>query len=316
MLRSVLVGLTAMLMAFCLPAVLLKPPDEDPKDHRLLIVEETQETMQEDTILRLRTEEGVIDLPLETYLVGVVAAEMPLSFHSEALKAQAVAARTFALQHMDNGKHEDADLCAQSNCCQAWFSPEQMEKKLGDSKSVLEAKAGDAVSATKGEMLTYNGALIDAVYFSCSGGMTESAAAVWGNDIPYLQPVESPGEESAIRYQSSVVIEFSEFLNTFSELNLPDNPAAWFGEIRRTDGNGVAEIEIGGVSYTGTELRSLFRLNSTMFDVAITDAGIVFETKGFGHRVGMSQYGANAMALNGNSYKEILAHYYPGTTLE
>ncbi len=316
MLRSVLVGFAALLTAMWLPALLLEPAEAEAGDHRLLIVEQAQEETGEDVVLQLLTENHIISVPVETYLIGVVAAEMPLSFHEEALKAQAVAARTFTLRQINNSKHENADVCDQSSCCQAWFSPEQLEEKLGGSKTLLETKAASAVAATKGEVLTYNGELIDAVYFSCSGGMTESAAAVWGSDIPYLQPVESPGEEVAARYLGSVLVSYGEFKKKLPQSIFSDNPASWFGEITRTDGGGVAQMEIGGAVYSGTELRSVFQLNSTVFDLAVTEEGILFETKGFGHRVGMSQYGANAMAQSGYSYDQILAHYYPGTQLQ
>lgn len=316
MLQSVLVGIVALLTAVWLPALLLEPAEAEAGDHRLLIIEQVREEPEEEAVLQLLADNEVISIPLETYLVGVVAAEMPLSFHDEALKAQAVAARTFTMRQMESSKHEQADLCDKSNCCQAWFSPKQMEEKLGDSMFLLEAKAETAVEATKGQVLIYDGKLIDAVYFSCSGGRTESAAAVWGGECPYLQSVESPGEEAAARYQASVLVPYGEFKNKLSTSVFSGNPSSWFGEIKRTEGGGVAQLEIGGTMYSGTELRSLFQLNSTMFDVAVVEEGIVFETKGFGHRVGMSQYGANAMAQVGNTYDQILAHYYPGAALQ
>ncbi len=315
MLRSALVGLAALLTAMWMPFFLLEPVEDGMEDNRLLIVEQ-QETLPEAQTVRLLTGEQIITVPLETYLVGVVAAEMPVSFHVEALKAQAVAARTFAMRQMKNSKHEDADLCDQSSCCQAWFSPEQMQDKLGDSKTLVEEKAALAVSATAGQVLKYEDKLIDAVYFSCSGGMTESAAAVWGSDIPYLRQVESPGEENAPRYQGEVLVPYASFREKLSQSDLSGQPSSWFGEMHRTGSGGVETIEIGGIVYSGTEIRSLFGLNSTIFDPAVTKDGIVFETKGFGHRVGMSQYGANVMAQNGYTYDEILAHYYTGAVLQ
>lgn len=315
MLRSVIIGLTALLTAMFLPSLLLEPAESGLGDHRLLIVEQ-QEVSEEETVIQLLSGDRVVKLPLESYLVGVVAAEMPTSFHEEALKAQAVTARTFAMRQMKNSKHEQADLCDQSSCCQAWFSPEQLQEKLGNNKSLVEEKAELAVESTKGKVLTYENELIDAVYFSCSGGMTESAAAVWGSDIPYLQQVESPGEENAPRYLGEVLVPYAVFREKLSRSELSGQPSSWFGEILRTESGGVSRIEIGGEVYSGTEIRSLFRLNSTVFDLAVTEDGILFETKGFGHRVGMSQYGANAMAQEGYTYEEILSHYYPGTKLQ
>ena len=316
MLQSVLVGFAALFTAVWLPVLLLDPIDKSVEDHRLLVVEQRQEEWQEEPLVRLQTADRILTIPLETYLIGVVAAEMPISFHEEALKAQAVAARTFTMRQIDSGKHENADLCDQSSCCQAWFGPEQLETKFGESKTLIEEKAGAAAASTSGQVLIYGGKLIDAVYFSCSGGMTESAAAVWGSEIPYLQPVDSPGEENAARYLGETLVPYELFKKKLPNSDLSDQPSSWFGEILRTEGGGVAQMEIGGLTYSGTEIRSVFSLNSTLFDVAITEDGVLFETKGFGHRVGMSQYGANAMALAGCSYDEILLHYYPGAQLQ
>ena len=146
--------------------------------------------------------------------------------------------------------------------------------------------------------------------------MTESAAAVWGSDIPYLQQVESPGEENAPRYLGEVLVPYAVFRDKLSRSELSGQPSSWFGNVHRTESGGVSQIEIGGEMYSGMEIRSLFHLNSTAFDLSVTEDGILFETKGFGHRVGMSQYGANAMAQGGYTYDEILAHYYPGTILQ
>lgn len=314
MLCSVFVGIAALLTAMFLPSLLLEPAQAEVEDNRLLLVEQ-QETSEE-PVIKLLSGDQIIELPLESYLIGVVAAEMPMSFHEEALKAQAVTARTFTMRQMKNSKHKDADLCDQSNCCQAWFSPEQLKEKLGNSKKLVEEKAVLAVASTEGKLLTYENELIDAVYFSCSGGMTESAASVWGSDIPYLQQVESPGEENAPRYMGEVLVPYAVFREKLSRSELSGQPSSWFGDVLRTESGGVSRIEIGGEVYSGTEIRSLFRLNSTVFDLAVTEDGILFETKGFGHRVGMSQYGANAMAQEGYTYDEILSHYYPGTKLQ
>ena len=163
-------------------------------------------------------------------------------------------------------------------------------------------------------MLTYQGELIDATYFSCSGGSTEDAQAVWGADFPYLKAVASPGEEEAEYYRDTVIIP-RERAEMLLGLELPENPAQWLGIVKRTPGSGIATMEIGGRIFKGTELRTLLGLRSTAMTVKADDRGLVIETRGWGHRVGMSQYGADAMAAAGSTYEEILSHYYTGTEL-
>ena len=157
------------------------------------------------------------------------------------------------------------------------------------------------------------------MYFACSGGRTEAAAAVWGTDVPYLQAVDSPGEEQAASYTGQVDVSFADFCSILQAqdpaVTLTGTAASWFGDVTQTPGGGVATTVIGGRPFTGTQLRQLFGLNSTCFTVAVTQDGIEFTTKGKGHRVGMSQYGAQAMAQAGSDYAAILQHYYTGATL-
>ena len=167
---------------------------------------------------------------------------------------------------------------------------------------------------TAGQVLTYKGELIEAVYFSSSGGTTEAAVAVWGADYPYLQSVESPGEEAS-RYHRDTVVFRKEDLQGLLDRDLPGEPEDWFGETAYTAGGGVATLDIAGETYTGTELRTLLGLRSTAFSIRVEGDTITITTQGYGHRVGMSQYGANAMAQSGAAYDAILAHYYPGTEL-
>ena len=172
-----------------------------------------------------------------------------------------------------------------------------------------------AVRETENQVLVYEGSLIDATYFSSSGGRTEAAVAVWGSDVPYLQAVDSPGEEIASDYVKTVQFSSEEFTMKLGE-NLSGQPETWFGLITYTDGGGVDTIEIGGKVYTGKDLRSRLGLRSTAFLISAVGDTVTVTTRGFGHRVGMSQYGAEAMAQNGSTCSQILSHYYPGTTLE
>lgn len=262
----------------------------------------------------VRSPEGTLtQMGMDAYLTGVLLAEMPVSFEPEAMKAQAVAARTYARKAgVTGGKHGDGSICTESSCCQAYCSPEAFLARGGTEEAV--DKVRKAVTDTSGYVLTYEGELIEATYFSCSGGSTEDAAAVWGTDFPYLQAVSSPGEEAAAYFTDTVTFTPEEFKNLLGA-ELSGDPRTWFTITTYTEGGGVAGMTIGGIVYKGTQLRALLGLRSTAFTVETGPNEIVITTRGYGHRVGMSQYGADAMAVTGSSYEEILAHYYPGTTL-
>ena len=250
---------------------------------------------------------------LEEYLVGAVLGEMPASFGQEALKAQAVAARTYAWKAVATGnRHPDGSVCGNYACCQAYISPKAYLEKGGLQRDVDKVRS--AVLATAGQILTYGGELIEATYFSCSGGRTEDAVAVWGSDFPYLRSVESPGEEGAAWFTDEAVFSRGE-LETTLGVELPDDVSLWFGEMTYTAGGGVETVRIGDSLFPGTKVRSLLGLRSTVFSVTAEGDTAVFTTRGYGHRVGMSQYGADAMAADGADYAQILGHYYPGTEL-
>lgn len=252
-------------------------------------------------------------MDVEEYLVGVVLAEMPAGFEMEALRAQAVAARTYALQRcLESGRHEDNAICTDYTCCQAYLSPQDYLTKGGTIESVN--RVTQAVADTAGLVMEYEGRLIMATYFSCSGGQTEDAVAVWGQNIPYLQSVVSPGEEDTVFYTDSKTFTMSQFQEALG-VNLKGAPTSWFGKTSYTSGGGVDTMEIGGVTYRGTTLRALLELRSTAFTIAVSGDVLTVKTWGYGHRVGMSQYGANAMAKAGKSYREILLYYYTGVNV-
>lgn len=302
--------LTAIFMGMLLPGVLLNgavmmmESDVQPPEPAV----ETAVTCP----IRVRFGSRVEEMDLNKYLTGVVLAEMPASFEPEALKAQSVAARTYACKaYFTGGKHGDGSVCTDASCCQGYITEEAYLEKGGVLESVQKIAA--AVADTTGQVLTYGGALIEATYFACSGGYTEDAAAVWGTDFPYLQSVPSP--EEAARYDQSVTFTAEEF-QILLERTLQGTPKDWITITTYTEGGGVASIIIGGQTYSGTELRSLLGLRSTAFTVDATVDGLAFSTKGYGHRVGLSQYGAESMAVGGKTYRQILAHYYPGTELQ
>lgn len=252
-------------------------------------------------------------MDMDAYLTGVLLAEMPADFHEQALMAQAVAARTCTLQCVQGRKkHEGNAICTDPGCCQAYMSPEDYRKEGGEEEKIQ--KVSKAVAETTGAYLIYEGKLIEATYFSCSGGRTEDAVAVWGTDVPYLQSVESPGEEQAESYTNTVTYTAEQLAKCLGR-TLAGDPSVWLGQVTRTRGGGVATMVLAGITYTGIELRSLLDLYSTAFTMQAKDGCVVVTTYGRGHRVGMSQYGAQAMAEAGNDYKQILAYYYPGTEL-
>ena len=271
--------------------------------------------IDEDKRVSLLLQDGTImEMSIESYLVGVLLEEMPADFDEQALMAQAIAARTYALKTIGSGlKHSQGMLCDDHSCCQGYCDKEKYLAAGGSRFSV--EKMESVVNETKSLVLFYDGKLIDATYFSCSGGMTEAAEAVWGEDIAYLQAVESPGEEASEYFTESTIISREEFQMLIGQ-QLDIYPENWFGQITYTQGGGVDTIEIGGKQYQGTELRSILNLRSTAFSISGVGEAIIITTKGFGHRVGMSQYGAEAMAVQGASYEEILSYYYPGTSIE
>lgn len=266
-------------------------------------------------VMRLREPEGTIrTLDMDSYLVCVVLAEIPATFSEEALKAQAVAARTFTQKAMQTGgKHGDGSVCTDPSCCQA-YCPKNIYLAKGGTAENGE-KVTRAVYETSGKVLTYEDSLIEATYYACSGGRSESAVEVWGTDYPYLVAQDSLGEEAADTYQDTQVITAQAFQNALGR-HLEGDPVQWFGAQTRTEGGGVHTMEIAGQTYTGGELRRLLGLRSTAFEITVSGSDIIIETRGYGHRVGMSQYGAEAMAAAGCTYEEILAYYYPGTKLD
>lgn len=272
--------------------------------------------------IRVATEgDNVVEMTMKDYLWGVVAAEMPASFETEALKAQAVAARTFAYSRMAKtiANHPDADVCTDSACCQAYIDREAAAANWGDSAQANTDKIEQAVSDTDGLVILYGGKPIEAVFHSSSAGRTLDAVEVWGSTVPYLTSVESPEGEEVPNYHSTAVFtpeEFQEkFLAQYPKADLSGKPSKWFGAVVKASNGGVHTIEVGGVTVSGSELRSLLSLRSADFTVTANDDAVTFSVTGYGHGVGMSQYGANALAKEGKSFTDILQWYYTDVTI-
>lgn len=273
--------------------------------------------------------QSTMEMNFEEYIVGVLTGEMPASYELEALKAQAVAARSYILSRMEyyntNGtaaEHHGCDICTNSQHCKAWLSVEEANQKWGSdwSEKYLD-KLKRAVNETKGEYMTYENQTVKAFFFSSSNGKTENAEDVWGGSYPYLKSVSSEGDISSPDNESSAEFSKDDFIqklkSKFSDIEITPLLKDMIGDTVKTDGGNVKTIRIGGKDFKGTEIRSLFSLRSAAFTISVSDdnEAVVFNVSGYGHGVGMSQYGANFMAKQGKTYKEILSHYYSGVTI-
>lgn len=333
--RFLIAASAAVLLAYGLPLCTLGMDKGAPAEPQQTEEARTGEAVQvsgqsydEKTQITVLIDGEVQTLPLGKYLRGVVAAEMPASFPQEALRAQAVAARTYTqykLEAYEQGveipaSHEGAQLCDDFTHCKAYVDVDKMKKDLwGDKADEYCAVIDDAVGATDGMVVTYQGEPIAAVFHAASSGKTEAALDVWGSAHPYLVSVESPGEDACPKYQGTISISPKEFASKFwekhPEANFNDPPAGWFRDSNRSQSGGIINVSVGGVRVTGNEIRSMLGLNSTNFTLKADDSALVFSTTGYGHGVGMSQYGARELALEGKNFSDILKWYYQGTEI-
>ncbi|HET7657519.1 MAG TPA: stage II sporulation protein D [Bacillales bacterium] len=262
------------------------------------------------------SEKKVQTVPIEQYVIGVVASEMPADFEMEALKAQALAARTYIVNYLLNSPDmnipENADV-TDTIINQVYMDDQQLKKLWGSDYDWKMAKIKKAVASTKGQIITYKGKPITASFFSTSNGYTESAGAYWQHNIPYLKSVPSPWDLHSPKYFSREKIPVSE---VDQQLDVKLNGNGRIGKvIQTTPGHRVGKIRIDGKDFTGREVRKLLNLRSTDFTMKQEGDQVVITTRGWGHGVGMSQYGANGMAKQGKNYKEIIKHYYSGVSI-
>ncbi len=277
-------------------------------------------TIEEKAVFRILCGEEVVTLTEEDFLIRTLAMEMSPTVHEEALKAQAVAAYTYyARRRQAQAEKADANLKgADFATPNAKFPTEYTEEKLrerwGKQYEAYYGKLKTAVTAVQGIAITHEGKFIDACYHAISSGSTESAATVWGADVPYLQAVASPGDRLSAGYSSEVALSAEEvraiLLTEAPDLTLPDDPAAWFGTPALSTAGTVAQQPVGNTSLAGTRVRQLFGLRSAAFTITYADGSFTFAVKGYGHGVGMSQYGADYLAHQGYTYEEILHYYY------
>ncbi len=260
------------------------------------------------TYITLKRSNGVIEtLELETYLIGVVGSEMPASFNSEALKAQAIVARTYALR-----KDEAGLVLTDTVSDQVYKDINQLKAMWGNEFDKYYQKVLNAVNSTSGLVITYNNQLIDAVYHSTSNGYTVDAVDVWGNSVPYLQSVSSSFDTSASSYYREVTYDYDSFNQKLNTSLSKDSSIIIIRDIN----NRVTNITIDNISFDGVDFRNMLGVRSTDFDLILTDNFVQINTRGYGHGVGMSQYGANGMANNGYSYSDIINHYYQGVIIK
>ena len=248
---------------------------------------------------------------------------MPANFEQEALNAQALVARTYTIYSIvhNNGKHGDADICDDSGCCQAWISKEDRMARWDEAERENNwRKIEIAVNTTAGKIITYNGEVIDAFFHSNSGGTTEAPVNVWGGtNYPYLQSVETAGEDAYSQYSSEVVITKEELKNKILEkhadFSIDYSQSDCIQILEYTESGRVKTIKIGNLNLSGVEVRTLLGLRSANFEVSIDGDNIKFSVKGYGHGVGMSQTGADSMAKQGSNYEEIVKHFYTGVEI-
>ena len=272
-------------------------------------------------LLHKKTNE-IEEVKIDDYLCNVVSAEMPADYELEALKAQAIVARTYTIYKVQNKKHENADICDDSTCCQAWVSKENRLERWEETKREENwNKIQQCVNETKGKIITYNNQPINAFFHANSGGTTELPVNVWGGSgFPYLQVVQTAGEEGYTQYSSEVDLTQEELINKlktkYEDIQIDFNNDEDVKILEHTDSNRVKTVRFGNHELSGVETRTLLGLKSTNFEIKKENNQIKFSVKGYGHGVGMSQTGANTMAKQGKNCEEIIKHFYVGIEIK
>lgn len=324
--------LSFILIIFIIPALLTRRTSPVNSNEKISNQEEqndenqTQTSNQNEynynkygTISLLHKKMGEVEqVNLDEYLCNVVSAEMPANYEIEALKAQAIVARTYTIYKILNKKHDTADICDDSTCCQAWISKNDRLARWEESQRESNwQKIVSAVNDTKGKIITYDDKPIDAFFHSNSGGVTEVPVNVWGGTgYPYLQSVETSGEDTYTQYSSEVVFTQEQLINKlkekYSDISIDFSNNDDIKIMEYTESTRVKTVKFGNHEISGVEARSLLGLRSTNFEISIDDDNIKFSVKGYGHGVGMSQTGADSMAKQGSSAEDIIKHFYTG----
>lgn len=272
-------------------------------------VEKVYTSTETNKVVKVNKDSNIYEMNIEEYLIGVVGCEMPALFEEEALKAGTVAARTYLLNKLENNENYIISSTTNDQC---YSDENELKEKWGDNYSNYRSKIEKAVNETKGEYMTYNGEIIKAFYFSTSNGKTENVQNVFGEKLDYLVSVDSNYDKNTTQFNKTIEITKSDFLK---KLNLSESKEIKITNITKNETNRIDEITINDHKFKGTEIRALLNLRSTDFEITINEDKIKITTKGYGHGVGMSQYGANELAKIGYNYEEILKHYYTGIEL-
>ena len=320
-----------LLFCFCMPIFFTKSfkevevvAEEEIKEEEVLPTIQEYNYQNYNTVKLLHTKTGEIEeVNLDEYLCNVVSAEMPVDYEIEALKAQAIVARTYTIYKIihNGGKHEGADICDSSACCQAWISKEDRLARWEESAREQNwNKIVEAVNGTVGKIITYEGEPINAFFHASSGGTTEIPFNVWGGSgYPYLQVVTTAGEEGYSQYSSEVTLTKEELLSKLKEkyedIEIDFSNPECIKILEYTESGRVRTIQFGNKNLSGVETRTILGLRSANFEVEMQEENIIFRVKGYGHGVGMSQTGADSLAKQGYSYEDIIKHFYVGVEI-
>ena len=308
--KKLLILFTIILVVPTIIALTISKKEEQKKQGSII---NNQITNNRTVRVRRVSKDKIEEVPLEDYVLGVVSGEMPISFTEEALKAQAVCARTYVIRKMENNKDKEYDVVDTIDN-QVYQDIEQLKNKWKDKYEENIKKLKKIIEETKEEYLTYDGKVIEVFFFSTSNGHTENSEEVFTKALPYLKSVDSSfDEEVSPVFKAEVEMSLSDF---YTKLSLPYNKKLEYEVTERTEAGSVKKVKINGKEYKGTEVRRLLGIRSTYFEFVVNGTNILIKTTGYGHGVGMSQYGALALSNKGYTYDKILKYYYQGVEIQ
>lgn len=319
------IGLTVLLVPLISLDDANRQNDDAPSETITFETENAEKDEKQTVKVFIKNENKVIEIDVKEYLLGVLAAEMPATYHEEALKAQAVTAYTYLLYKQAEQKNNPdvtlngADLSDDSSTHQGYITANARQEKWGDKTETYEKKLTEAIDAVSGKVITFEGKPIIAAFHAVNSGVTQSAKTVWGGEVAYLQSVTSVGDKLSPDCTKTVAFkatELSEMLTSLENCELSGAAENWIGKIETTSSGYVSDIEIGGETYSGLKVRDAIGLRSAVFTCEYKNGNFHFTTSGYGHGVGLSQYGADYMARQGSSWEEIIKHYYTGVEIE
>ena len=329
-LRRLILAAALSALFFLLPLTVLtltRPREEERETGTEIAFDDRDRLFDEATKVEVLIGGEVTEMSLSDYLVSVVGGEMPALYPKEALKAQAIAARTNVMykkklraEKPAGASHKNADVCADSSHCQAFAPEEKLREKWGESYDEYLARIREAVEESDGVIVTYKGNPISAIFHALSSGRTESAEDVWGGGTPYLLSVDSPWDREHAKFETRVTLENEEFKDIFlakyPDAVFPELAEGWIESVTRSEAGGIRELTVAGVTLSGRAFRNLYGLRSAHIEFSFGADGITMTVHGYGHGVGMSQYGARGMALEGKTAEEIVTWYYSGCETE